>query len=106
MGFRMKIIIAIVTLLSVACIKAPKLNHGLGPQASDAQLEQAISKALDGVDPFGTSVGQQVIYYVNMRIQNQDQIDPIAQITQTVMSLTVTSQPVQNNLDQQTIEIV
>ncbi|MGE0763977.1 MAG: hypothetical protein AB7N80_11915 [Bdellovibrionales bacterium] len=73
--------------LVASCIKAPELKQGdLGPQASDEDLERVISKALYGIDPWKTSVGQQVVYDFNARIENEEQVRPIVRLTQTLLA--------------------
>lgn len=70
----------------LGCIQAPELKSPeLGPEASDADIELAISKALYGIDPWATAVGQQVIYDFNARIENQEEARPIVRLTQTIL---------------------
>lgn len=69
-----------------SCIKSPEVKPTqLGPQASEEEMELALSKALYGVDPWKVKKNQQVIYELNARIENQEQVQPISQITQTVL---------------------
>ncbi len=73
--------------LLLGCIQAPELKQAeLGPEASDADIELAISKALYGIDPWATAVGQQVVYDFNARIENQEEARPIVRLTQTILN--------------------
>ena len=73
--------------LVASCIKAPNMNPPtLGPQASDEDVERVISKALYGIDPWKSAVGQQVVYDFNARIENQEQVRPLARLTQTILA--------------------
>ncbi len=79
--------IPLFLILVSSCIKAPELKQGdLGVEASEDDLERVISKALYGIDPWKTAVGQQVVYDFNARIENQEQVRPLLRLTQTIRS--------------------
>lgn len=72
--------------LVASCIKAPEMKQPeLGTQATNEEVERVISKALYGIDPWKTAVGQQIVYDFNARIENQEQVRPIARLTQTIL---------------------
>lgn len=89
LAVQMTVALTIVTVFAFlsSCIKAPELKQGdLGPEATSDQLENVISKALYGVNPWKSQVGQQIIYDFNMRVENQDEVRPLFRLTQTIMA--------------------
>lgn len=101
----MKLVLFILVAFLGSCIKAPKLKQGLGPEASEAEMERVISKALYGIDPFSAEIGQQVMYYINARIDNQEESRGIAALTQTILGLTITSAPPENGVTEETLRL-
>lgn len=68
------------------CIKPPKVDPGqLGPEASDTDMEKAVSRAVYGLNPWNANLGQKIISDSNMRIESNDQVQLVARITQTLM---------------------
>lgn len=69
------------------CIKEPEITPPeLGPEASESDLERVVSKALYGIDPWKSAVGQQVIYDFNARVENSEQVQPLIRLTTTTRS--------------------
>jgi hypothetical protein len=77
----------LLVALLFGCLKVPKAGlPELGPQATEDELERVISKALYGINPCRSADGQQVIYDFNARIENQEQVRPLARLYQTTLS--------------------
>ncbi len=75
-----------VIALVVGCLREPEVGPPeLGPQASEEEVERVISKALYGIDPWKSFLGQQVIYDFNARVEASDQVQPLLRLTQTIM---------------------
>jgi hypothetical protein len=77
----------LLAALLFGCIKEPEVDlTALGPQATEDDMERVVSKALYGIDPWKSAVGQQVIYDFNARIENSETVQPLLRQTITTRS--------------------
>lgn len=68
------------------CIKPPKVDPGqLGPEASEIDMEKAVSRAYYGLNPWNAYLGQKIISDTNMRVESNDQVQFLARTTVTLM---------------------
>jgi hypothetical protein len=78
----------------IGCMKLPKSKPAdLGPQASEEDMEFAISKALYGINPCNSALRQQVIYDVNRRIENSEDVQALDRSFETYLSRELVTEP-------------
>lgn len=70
--FLMTLSVPLLLLALMSCIKAKEEPADLGPEASEDQIELALSKAINGADVSHTAVGQYVTYSILRRLENDD----------------------------------